>query len=125
MLNLKPKKTRQRIAGLYGVWEALRGPAFKVLYSSLTISAAAAKKMKEAEVAIGGGGRGAAGSREENRKGVGRGPLSLGRDNSAVCPVLGLSCCPPKLVLTHRSGQAGEDCEEKGSKHPLKKWVCY
>ena len=36
--NLKPKKISQRITGLYGAWKALRGPAFKILYSSFTIS---------------------------------------------------------------------------------------
>lgn len=36
---------------MYGVWKALRGPAFKILYSSFTISlCCSCKEMKEAEV---------------------------------------------------------------------------
>lgn len=56
----------------------------------LYISTAAAKKMKEAEVAV--VERVRAWWGEENRKGVGRIPIGLGKDNNVLCPVLGLSC---------------------------------
>lgn len=57
--------------------------------------------MKEAEVAVGGRVRGG------DRKGVGRGPIRLGKDHSAISPVLGLSSWAPKSVPPHWSVRKG------------------
>lgn len=85
-------------------------PCAALLSKSYTVallytSAAAAERTKE-------GSRGdclceQGGGREENRKGM-EWPISVGRDNRVICPVLGLSCWAPKFDLTYRSVQAEE-----------------
>lgn len=70
---------------MYGVWKALSGPAFKILYSSLLyLSAAAAEKMKEAEVDKNNNNKSWGWARD--RGGKGRGPFRLGKDSSVCHP---------------------------------------